>query len=157
MTTSYQKNAEIIISALNKTGLFEKINHQELATIEDWVDVINVYEGKIIVEEGESDDCIFVVMTGELDVFTVNGNNNICVLAHLEAGDYFGEQAKLNVDKGKRNASVIAVAPSKLIKIPKVLFRKILRRDSELYIALNKKKVIQKIENEFTLNASVNA
>ena len=83
MTTSYQKNAEIIISALNKTGLFEKINHQELATIEDWVDVINVYEGKIIVEEGESDDCIFVVMTGELDVFTVNGNNNICVLAHL--------------------------------------------------------------------------
>ncbi len=157
MTTSCQTNTEIIISALEKTGLFEKINHQELATIEKWVDIIDVYEGKVILEEGGSDDCLFVVMTGECDVFTVNGNNNTCLLAHLEAGDYFGEQAILNVDKDKRNASVIAVAPSRLIKIPKILFRKILRRDSELYIALNKKETIQKIENELTLNASVNA
>jgi len=113
-----------------------------------------VHEGNVILEEGESGDCLFVVVTGELDVFTVNGNNNICVLAHLEAGDYFGEQAIPDVNKGKRNASVIAVAPLRLIKIPKILFRKILIRDNELSMALNKKKVIQKIENELTLSVS---
>lgn len=155
IATSKSDDKINIVKTLVKTGLFEKVDPHELSAIADRVEIIKAYEGNLILKEGVAGDFLFIIMKGEVDVFTVNKKNNLCVLAHLGSGDYFGEQAMLDGDRGKHNASVMVTATSKLIKIPKLIFRNILKKNNDLYFELNKKKIVQKITNEQALSENV--
>jgi CRP-like cAMP-binding protein len=72
------------------------------------------------------------------EVFTLDDDGKIVILANLSHGDYFGEQALMPDSRGKRNAFARTDTKSKLIKIPKDYFRLILNRDSTLYQELKK-------------------
>jgi CRP-like cAMP-binding protein len=116
-----------------KLRLFKSLNRDELLTIHDWTEVITVGPGEFIIKESQVGQAMYVILDGEVEIFTLDHEGKIVILATLKNGDYFGEQALMPDSKGKRNAFVRSDKISRLIKIPKDYFRLVLNRDSDLY------------------------
>ncbi len=69
------------------------------------IEEIDAAAGADICHEGEPGDAMFVVLRGAVQVYTRNHDGRELVLARLETGEYFGEQALLPGGTGRRNAS----------------------------------------------------
>ncbi|MBF8269936.1 MAG: hypothetical protein HW386_1645, partial [Gammaproteobacteria bacterium] len=117
---------------MRKMRMFERLKEEELASVDTWAEVIKVDPGEFVMKESDSGNCLYVVLSGSVEIFTFDDNDKIVILAEHMRGDYFGEQALLPGSTGKRNAYARTNGPTKLIKIPKAYFRLILNRDSEL-------------------------
>jgi CRP-like cAMP-binding protein len=112
--------------------LFNSLNNQELATIRDWAEVVTFGPGDFVLKKFQKGEHLYVILDGKAEVFTLDDNGEVIILAELNAGEFFGEQALMPDSKGKRNAFVRANDTTKLIKIPKEYFRLILTRDDEI-------------------------
>ena len=71
-------------------------------------------------------------------------DGKINMLAKLNPGNYFGEQALLEDSDGERNAYVRTDNETRLIKVSKDYFKLALKRDSVLAEALRKTGEAQK-------------
>jgi CRP-like cAMP-binding protein len=120
--------------------LFKSLNNQELATIRDWTEVVTFGPGDFVIKKFQKGEHLYVILEGNAEVFTLNDDGNIVILANLNAGEFFGEQALMPDSKGKRNAFVRANIKTRMIKIPKEYFRLILSRDEKI---ANDLKIIQ--------------
>ena len=121
-----------------KLRLFKSLNRDEFLSIHDWTEVITVGPGEFIIKESQIGQAMYVVLEGEVEIFTLDHDGKIVLLATMKKGDYFGEQALMPDSKGKRNAFARSDKSSRLIKIPKEYFRLVLNRDSDLYKELTK-------------------
>jgi CRP-like cAMP-binding protein len=118
--------------------LFKSLNNQELETIRDWTEVVPFGPGDFVVKKFQKGEHLFVVLDGKVEVFTLDDDGEIIILAELNAGEFFGEQALMPDANGKRNAFVRANAEARLIKISKEYFRLILNRDEKIAAELKK-------------------
>jgi CRP-like cAMP-binding protein len=112
--------------------LFKSLNNQELATIRDWTEVVTFGPGDFVIKKFQKGEHLYVILEGNAEVFTLNDDGSIVILANLNAGEFFGEQALMPDSKGKRNAFVRANQETRMIKIPKEYFRLILSRDEKI-------------------------
>jgi len=112
--------------------IFKSLNNQELATIRDWTEVVTFGPGEFVIKKFQKGEHLYVVLDGTVEVFTLDDDGEIIVLAELGAGEFFGEQALMPDSRGKRNAFVRANSKTRVIKIPKEYFRLILSRDEEI-------------------------
>jgi CRP-like cAMP-binding protein len=118
--------------------LFNSLNNQELATIRDWTEVVTFGPGDFVLKKFQKGEHLYVILDGRAEVFTLDDNGEVLILAELNAGEFFGEQALMPDSKGKRNAFVRANDTTRLIKIPKEYFRLILTRDENISDQLKK-------------------
>jgi CRP/FNR family cyclic AMP-dependent transcriptional regulator len=93
---------------LAKVRLFSAFNKKELALIAKASDEVDVPAGKTLVVEGSPGHEFFLILDGEATVRR-NGRK----VASLASGQYFGELALL--DRGPRNATVVAETPMHLL------------------------------------------
>lgn len=112
--------------------LFKHLNNQELATIRDWTEVVSFGPGDFVIKKFQKGEHLYVVLDGTAEIFTLDDDGKVIILAELNAGEFFGEQALMPDSKGKRNAFVRANHETRMIKIPKEYFRLILSRDKEI-------------------------
>ena len=112
--------------------LFKSLNNQELATIRDWTEVITFGPGDFVIKKYQKGEHLYVVLDGTVEVFTLEEDGKILILAELGAGEFFGEEALMPDSNGKRNAFVRANHETRMIKIPKEYFRLILSRDDKI-------------------------
>jgi len=131
---------------MKQMRMFESLKEEEIATVNTWAQVITVDPGEFVIKESESADCLYVVLSGSVEIFTFDDDGKIVLLAEHARGEYFGEQAILPGSTGKRNAYARTNGRTKLVKIPKAYFRLILNRDSVLSSALLKIGEAQKKE-----------
>lgn len=82
-------------------------------------------DGEVIITEGETGDCMYVIQSGRVEVVTQAGGVEHQV-AVLEGGDFFGEMALF--DKDVRSATVRARGEARVLTVDK---RTILKRMSE--------------------------
>ena len=76
--------------------------------------------GELLMEEGEASDSLFILLAGELKVFTRSENGRELVYNVLRPGEFFGE---LTLDGGVRSASVKAVTTSTCVVVGREEFR----------------------------------
>lgn len=126
--------------------LFQSLTEKELSTIGVWTKVIKVGPGDFVIKESEQGDCMYVVLEGEVEIFTFDDDGKIVMLATLTRGNHFGEQALMPGSSGERNAYARTRDIARLIQIPKAYFRLILNRDSDLAQTLLKAGSKQKDE-----------
>jgi len=112
--------------------LFKSLNNQELATIRDWTEVVTFGPGDFVIKKFQKGEHLYVILEGNAEVFTLDNDGEILILAELSTGEFFGEQALMPDSRGKRNAFVRANSKTRMIKIPKDYFRLILSRDEEI-------------------------
>jgi CRP-like cAMP-binding protein len=112
--------------------LFEMLKETELKSIGTWTEILNVGPGDFVIKESEKANCMYVVLEGSVEIFTLDDDGKVTVLASHERGGYFGEQALLPGSTGIRTAYARTNARARLIRIPKAYFRLILTRDVPL-------------------------
>ncbi|MGH8246241.1 MAG: cyclic nucleotide-binding domain-containing protein [Gammaproteobacteria bacterium] len=124
--------------------LFHSLTEAELSNIGSWTEVLKVGPGDFVIKESEKGDCMFVVLDGVVEIFALDEQGKIAILATVDKGSYFGEQALMPGSSGQRNAYARANGIARLIKIPKEYFRLVLNRDSEVARSLLMKGQAQK-------------
>lgn len=136
--SSTSSEAEQVKQLISGMRLFESLRDKELSSIDTWTEISTVGPGEFILKESEKGNCLYVVLEGSVEIFTMDDNGEIAVLARHKKGGYFGEQSLLPGSAGKRTAFARTNGKAKLIRVPKAYFRLILNRDSELAESLSK-------------------
>jgi CRP-like cAMP-binding protein len=121
---------------IRSVRLFRSLSKKDLDRIDTWTEVVSFDAGEIILREAEIGDFMYVVLDGSVEVFVVDDDGQIVVLAELFKGNYFGEQALLPDGTGKRNANVRSNGPCTLVRVAKKYFQLIVNHDNKLMLAL---------------------
>jgi CRP-like cAMP-binding protein len=121
---------------LQTVNLFRSLSPRDLERVGDWTEVVRFDAGDIIVREAEQGDFMYVVLEGSVEVFVLDDDGKIVVLARLTRGHYFGEQALLPNSTGVRNANVRADGAVMLVRVAKRYFQLIVNHDNKLMLAL---------------------
>jgi CRP/FNR family cyclic AMP-dependent transcriptional regulator len=93
---------------LHEVPFFALLDDQERATLAERLDVVTVPAGKILYNSGDPGDSIYVVRSGEVELFFKNDTGDRIVLETARAGDFFGETSLM--DGGPRTASAIVIS-----------------------------------------------
>jgi CRP-like cAMP-binding protein len=128
--------AELIPQLLRTVRLFRTITDYEFERYRTMFEIVQLEPGEIVIRENEHDDCLYAVMEGTVEVFIMDQDGRVVILAELERGAYFGEQALLPGGNHRRNANVRTNNDCKLVKISEKLFNLVLRKDKQLAPAL---------------------
>lgn len=135
---SFKKEEQEVREILGNLRLFQSLAKFELDSYQSWTEVITVGPGDFVVKESEHGEHLYVILDGTVEVFIIDEDGKINILARLKVGDYFGEQALMDDSNGERNAYVRTDKETKLIKVAKDYFKLALKRDSVLAVALSK-------------------
>jgi len=102
------------VEALQASPLFADLLPLEKQYLADLAVHRNLAEGDVLFEAGDVGDAMYVVVSGQLIVEAVDGDD-VRQVATLEAPDFLGEMAL--IDKGPRAARVRASKDSVLLAI----------------------------------------
>lgn len=100
------------------------LTDEQLAAFLNYVDVVTCGFSETLFREGQPGDSMFLILEGQMRVYTKQKRGEVLFLRMLNAGDAFGEVALLN--QAPRSASVEAVRESVLIKISSASLQKLL-------------------------------
>jgi CRP-like cAMP-binding protein len=121
---------------IRSVRLFRSLSTKDLDRIDDWTEVVHFDAGDMIVRADEEGDYMYVVLEGTAEVFVVDDDGKVVVLARLPRGNYFGEQALLPDGSHRRNANVRANDDVTLVRVAKKYFQLIINHDKKLMLAL---------------------
>ena len=95
---------------LKAIPLFASLSDEDLGLVSTYVSEVSVSPGKHLVDEGDYAYEFFMIQDGTAEV--IRGGE---VVNHLGPGDFFGEVGLL--ERQKRNASVVAETPMRLVTL----------------------------------------
>lgn len=96
-------------------------------------------DGEVIIRQGESGDCLYVIQKGKVEVIDESGNGEIR-LAELSETEFFGEMGLF--EKDVRSATVRAVGETKVLTIDRKNFYQTIQKDPSIAYRL-----IEKLSN----------
>jgi len=112
---------------LQKIHLGRSIERKKLELLTKSLSISYYQEGDIIIKEGETGDKFYFIKKGAVRVYTTNTKDHSeIVLARLEEGDFFGEQALLEEIPTKRMSNVRALTDCELFTLSHANYIKIL-------------------------------
>ena len=114
---------------LARVPLFSGLSRSHLARVASVAGERSYREGHVLVEAGDPGGAFYVIVSGRVKV--VKGRRTD---AELGPGDFFGELAFL--DGEARTRTVIALTPLETVEIERPAFRRVLRKDPNLAMAL---------------------
>lgn len=117
---------------LINTDLFNNLEPSELQRVINNSTPIEFQAGDIIANEGDDGNECYVILVGDLQIFTIMPDGKEIVLAKASPGEVIGEQSLLSESTGKRNASLRAYTNVSLLSIAKKDFLKTLALDHQL-------------------------
>jgi CRP-like cAMP-binding protein len=123
--------------SLREIGLFGALSDDVLDYLATSLPVEVIAPGDAVFREGEQAREMFVVLGGECAVLKRGKRGGEARVALLGPGDWFGEMSILDVQP--RSASVVAVAPTRLLRITSEALDGLYRKDLKSYslIVLN--------------------
>ena len=95
--------------------LFELLSDEDRAALAAVVDCLQLEAGRTLFEAGHPGESLFVVRSGEVELFIRDNTGQKIVLMNAIEGDLFGELALL--DRGARTATAVALADAQLLEL----------------------------------------
>ena len=114
---------------LKGTPLFSRLSGEDLAPLARVAEMIHFSEGEFVFKEGESGDCFYVVVQGQVLLESQNTE-----LRRIGAPGMIGELAVL--DRGMQSCSARVLQPSDLLRIGSEEFFEVLHEQTEIAEAL---------------------
>ncbi len=123
---------ETALGILQSSNLFTGLNHKYIATILENGSIIQIYRGDSIIDEGQKDHDICIVLSGVLEIVLPKKINSMERVSKVELsviglGEWAGEYSL--IDKKPASASVIACGTSEIFVIPRNNFKELLDAD----------------------------
>jgi len=100
---------------LAEVPFFELLNDEERATLAAQVDVVTFPAQHLLFTLGDPGDSLYVIRSGEIEVFVKDNSGSRIVLETAKAGDFFGEMSLL--DGGPRTASVLVTKDLEALRV----------------------------------------
>jgi uncharacterized membrane protein len=111
---------------LAKNELFEQLTEEDRAQLAQVVDRRELPAGTTLFQAGEPGESLFVVSSGEVELFIKDTAGQKIVLTVARDGEIFGELALL--DRGARTATALALVDTELLELDRddllLLFQK---------------------------------
>ena len=86
-------------------------------------------DGEVIIKQGDSGDCLYVIQKGRVEVIDESGEKEI-KLAELEEREFFGEMGLF--EKDVRSATIRAIGETKVLTIDKKNFYQTIQNDPSI-------------------------
>jgi len=124
-------DASVTAADLREIGLFGALSDDVLATLARTLPTERLPPGHVIFREGDAAHCLFVLLSGEVEVTKKSrGGVEHCV-AILGPTDCFGEMSLIDVQP--RSATVRAIAPSRVLRMDSEHVDRLYRNDLKSY------------------------
>ena len=98
---------------LDNINMFELLNEDDRLALAKVIDEEKLSEGQTLFQAGDPGDSLFIVQSGEIELFIKDTAGQKIVLATASQGDMFGELAML--DSGPRTATAVAIKESDVL------------------------------------------
>jgi CRP/FNR family cyclic AMP-dependent transcriptional regulator len=95
------------IEFLRSVKLFSLLSDTELTNLESSLQSERVKAGEHIFKEGDAGDCLYIIQTGQVEIFIHDFSGEKVTLSTLQSTDILGETAVF--DPGPRTASAAAI------------------------------------------------
>ena len=120
----------VLDSLLATSSLFRSFPPQERKKILSNFKMETFPAGATVLEEGAPGDSLYIIKTGQVEVFTLDVKGAPMTLAQLREGDFFGEISLLT---GRpRSASIKVLQPAELLRLAKNDFDQIIENHPEI-------------------------
>ena len=120
--------------ALAEIPLFALLDEQERAALAERLDDASFPSGATIFNTGQPGDALYVVRTGEVEIFFHSDTGDRILLETATAGGFFGEISLL--DGGPRTASAVVTKDAELLVIDREDLEAFLKRRPEAALDL---------------------
>jgi uncharacterized membrane protein len=100
---------------LKEVPLFELLDDHERTELAAHLEVVHFASGETVFNYGEPGHAIYVISSGEVEVFFKNDTGERIVLEVATRGDFFGELSML--DEGTRSTSVMATQETDALRL----------------------------------------
>jgi uncharacterized membrane protein len=114
------------VALLQDIKFFEVLDADDRKDLASVINYSKISEGDTLFHAGEPGDSLYVVRTGEVELFVKDTAGQRIVLTIAKQGDLFGELALL--DAGSRTATALALAETELLEMDRdglmLLFKK---------------------------------
>jgi uncharacterized membrane protein len=100
---------------LKEVPLFQFLDDHERTELAAQLDVVDFDAGQIVFNYGDPGDSIYVISSGEVEVFFKNDTGERIVLEIATRGDFVGELSM--IDSGTRSASVVATQQTQSLRL----------------------------------------
>ena len=90
---------------LAEVPIFSLLDEKERATLAERLDTVTIAGGASVFERGDPGDSLYVVRSGEVEIFFKNDTGERIVLETARAGDFFGEISLLDGGAQSRRRS----------------------------------------------------
>lgn len=134
---------------IGKIPLFRGLTQDEFHNVDEWTTIINVKQSEYIYRHGDPAEYMYVVLEGVVDLLQRGSSGNPYGIPGVyEVGEYFGEDALLDpkVKDKRHNNFARAKVDSRLIEIPRKIFKLLMDRDKTLIDYLKKIEVVKKMK-----------
>jgi len=117
------------VETLQAMPLFQHLTYRELMSVLSRMVLHNYQDGEGIVQEGEKDYSLYMVLSGSVRV-----HRGTTEIAALSSGEHFGEMSL--IEKMPRSASVTSIGASRLLALSRGAFADIIRCEKRIAIKL---------------------
>jgi CRP/FNR family cyclic AMP-dependent transcriptional regulator len=93
--------------------MFDHLNEDDRLALANVIDEMKVPAGHTLFQAGDPGDSLFIIQTGEIELFIKDTAGQKIVLTTAQSGDMFGELAML--DTGPRTATALALSDSEVL------------------------------------------
>jgi CRP/FNR family transcriptional regulator, cyclic AMP receptor protein len=93
--------------------MFDHLTEDDRTNLANVIDEVKVAQGCTLFQAGDPGDSLFIVVTGEIELFIKDMVGQKIVLHSAQPGDMFGELAML--DSGPRTATALALLDSEVL------------------------------------------
>ncbi|MGH3427184.1 MAG: Crp/Fnr family transcriptional regulator, partial [Terriglobales bacterium] len=111
---------------LNEVEHLRELNPEEKAALADKIDLLKYSFGQPVFNFGDPGNALYIVRSGEVEIFVKNDQGEKIVLETSQPGDIFGEVAIL--DGGSRTAWVVALSDVELLRLDREHFEAYVRQ-----------------------------
>jgi len=118
--------AETMIDLLKNISLFKHLNYEDLEIISQYCRKRKFDSGEVLFYEGDIADCLYIIISGEVEVWADFKQKDRDLLALAKNGDIVGEMALL--DDLPRSATLIARSETETYSINNQDFSELLKQ-----------------------------
>ena len=121
----------IVSSETIKTSpLGGELSDQQCEMLAAVTTACSIRDGGFLIEEGQRDDALYVLVNGHMEVVTRTGGGDWISLQILREGDMIGEMGF--IDGVEHSASLRAMGNCELIRLDRASFEGLLQQDPDL-------------------------
>lgn len=112
---------------LSEVPLFQLLDEDERTALAANLDLVTFPKDHLIFQYGEPGDSLYIIRSGEVEIFVRDNTGNRLVLETAGHGNYFGELSLL--DRGPRSASVMVTQDVEALRLDRDDLESFLRRN----------------------------